>query len=73
MELLDGAFLMSGSARKGRFSLFMDIVYLSMSGSDDGKVVSVESDANVSIPVGAELNLSTKSDLDGLVWTFAAG
>jgi hypothetical protein len=51
----------------------MDIVYLSMSGSDDGKVVSVESDANVSIPVSAELNLSTKSDLDGLVWTFAAG
>lgn len=76
LELLNFGALVGGSARKGRFSMFTDIVYLSMTRNGDGRVVSVEGDVPgnfISIPVSADLTLNTRTDMDGLVWTLAAG
>ncbi len=76
LELLNFGALVGGSARKGRFSMFTDIVYLSMTRNGDGRVVSVEGAVPgnlISIPVSADLTLNTRTDMDGLVWTLAAG
>ncbi len=76
LELLNFGILIGGSARKGRFSIFTDVVYLSMSKINDGKVVSVEGAVTgnlISIPVRADLTLNTQTDFDGLLWTIAAG
>jgi hypothetical protein len=72
LELLNFAALVGGSARKGRFSIFTDFVYLSMTKNGDGRVVSVEGAVPgdmISIPVNADLTLNTRTDMDGLTWT----
>ena len=76
LSLINGGLLIGGSARKGRFSVFTDVVYLSMQNNKDGTILSVNGDVPagpISIPVSADLTLSTRSDLDGLAWTLAAG
>ena len=76
LELLNFGALVGGSARKGRFSMFTDIVYLSMTRNGDSRVVSVEGAVPgnlISIPVSVDLTLNTRTDMDGLVWTLAAG
>ena len=76
LELLNFGALVAGSARKGRFSIFTDFVYLSMTRNGDGRVVSVEGAVPgnlISIPVSADLTLNTRTDMDGLTWTLAAG
>jgi len=76
LELLNFGALIGGSARKGRFSMFTDFVYLSMTKNDDGRVVSVEGTVPgnfMSIPVSADLNMNTRTDMDGLTWMLAAG
>jgi hypothetical protein len=70
LDLINGAALLNAGASKGRFSVFGDLVFLSME-SDGDRVVSVLDNAN--IPVDADLNLSTETDFDGLSWTLAAG
>ncbi len=78
LELLNYGILVAGTARKGRFSIFTDVVYLSMTRNGDGKVVSVDDTVagpggRISVPVSADLNLNTRTDFDGLAWTLAAG
>jgi hypothetical protein len=76
LDWLNIGVLVGGTARRGRFSIFTDVVYLSMTKNGDGRVVSVEGDLGgnpISIPVGANLNLNTRSNLDGLAWTIATG
>ena len=78
LDLLNFGALVGGSARKGRFSIFSDFVYLSMTSKGDGRVVSVEDTVTVPgsripIPVSADLNLITRTDLDGLVWMLVGG
>ncbi len=78
LELLNYGLLIGGSAEKGRFSLFADFVYLSMTSEEDDRVVSVEDTVTVPgtripIPVGAELNADTRTDLNGALWTLTAG
>jgi len=78
LELLNAGLLIGGSARKGRFSMFTDVVYLSMTRNGDGRVVSIEgavsgSGGLISVPVSADLALITRTDMDELVWTLAAG
>lgn len=58
--------------------MFTDVVYLSMTRNGDGRVISVEGavpgpSGLISIPVSADLTLNTRTDMDGLVWTLAAG
>jgi len=76
LELLNFGVLIGASARKGRFSMFTDVVYLSMTRNGDGRIASVEGTVPgniISIPVSADLTLNTRTDMDGLVWTLAAG
>ena len=78
LDFLNYGLLIGGSAKKGRFSVFSDFVYLSMTSEDDDRVVSVEDTVTVPgtripVPVGAALNADTRSDLDGLLWILTAG
>jgi len=70
LDLLNFAALVSGSAKKGRFTIFSDLVYLSLQ-SKDGRVASVDDNITVPgvpvpIPVSATVNLNIKTDFDGL-------
>lgn len=78
LDLLNAGLLVSGSASKGRFSVYSDLVYLSMTSKNDGRVLSVDDTVTVPgtripVPISADLNLNTRTDLDGLVWSIAAG
>lgn len=78
LELLNSGLLISGSAMKGRFTLFSDFLYLSMTSKNDGRVLSVEDTVTVPgtripVPISADLSLNTRTDLDGLSWTIAGG
>lgn len=78
VELLNYGLLIGGSAQKGRLSLFADFLYLSMTSKEDDRVVSVDDTITVPgtripIPVGAELNADTRTDLDGMSLTMTAG
>ena len=73
LDLLNIGALVSGTARKGRFSIYSDLVYLSLTSKNDGRVLSVGPGSGGVIPVSADLNLNTRTDLDGLLWTLAFG
>lgn len=68
LELLNGAAMLNGSARKGRFSVAADFIWLSME-SDKDRVKSV-SDGTI---VDVSADLATESDLDGVTWTLVGG
>jgi len=77
LDLLNFAVLVNGSARKDDFVIFSDFVYLSME-TTDSSVLSVDDTNLVAgalglVPVDASLALGTKSELDGITWTIAAG
>ncbi len=77
LDLLNFAALVSGSAKKGKWSINSDLVYLSLT-SKDARVASVDETINapgkpISIPVSVDLNLNTRVDFDGLLWTIAGG
>ena len=78
LDLLNYGLLVSGSATKGRFTLYTDVVLLSMTSKNDGRVLSVDDSITVPgtripIPISADLAVDTRTDLDGLAWTLAAG
>ena len=68
LDLLNGAALVNGSMRKGRFSMAADFVWLSME-SDKDNVKSL-SDGTL---VDVSLDLGTETDLDGVTWTLVGG
>ena len=70
LDLLNGAFLINGGMRKGRFSVSADFVYLGLE-SDTDNVKSIQ--IGDVIPVDIDVNLSTKTKFDGLSWTLSAG
>ena len=72
LELLNGVFLLQGEARKDRFFVFADVVYLGLE-SDKDKILSVSPGPGDVIPVDVSLNLETKTDLDGFTMTLAGG
>jgi hypothetical protein len=78
LDLINAGLLISGSASKGRFTIYSDLVYLSLTSKNDGRVLSVDDTVTVPgtripIPISADLNLDTRTDLDGLAWSVAAG
>lgn len=72
LELLNGVFLLQGEARKERFFVFADVVYLGLE-SDNDKVVAVSPGSGDLIPIDVSVNLDTKTDLDGFTMTLAGG
>jgi len=78
LDLLNYGLLISGSASKGRFSIYSDLVYLSMTSKNDGRVVSVDDSitipgTRIPIPISADAVLDTRTDLDGSVLMVVAG
>lgn len=78
LKLINAGLLLSGNATKGKFGLYGDLVYLSMESKNDGRVLSVDDTITVPgtripVPVSANLNLNTRSDLDGLLLSVAGG
>jgi hypothetical protein len=72
LDLLNGVFLLRGEARKDRFFVFADVVYLGLE-SDNDRVVAVSPGSGDLIPIDASVNLDTKTDLDGFTMTLAGG
>jgi len=70
IDLLNGAALFNGGARKGRLTVSADFVYLSLK-SDRDKVVSVRDSGR--IPVEPTRNIATETKFEGSSWTLAAG
>ena len=71
LEALDLAFMLSGDARRGRWSIFADYIYLKLSASKSN-IRSV--DFNDSGPsVAATANLGTDVTLKGSLFTLAGG
>ena len=66
---LDFAFMISGEARKGKWSIFTDAIYLDFA-SENSKVKSVDFGGSL---VGTTVNLGTKSSLSGGIWTLVGG
>jgi len=72
LDLLNGAFLLQGEVRRGRFFVLADVVYLGLE-SDNDKVVSVAPENGDLIPIDVSVNLRTTTELDGFTMTLAGG
>jgi len=74
LDSLDFAGMVTGVARKGRWSVGTDLIYLHFSNTDS-KVASVDLNPG-SGPINvstSSLNAGASADLKGLVWTLAGG
>jgi len=69
LENLDFALMLAGEARRGKWSIVTDAVYLDF-GSEKSAVRSVNFGGAA---LSAGLNANTQSSLKGLQWTLAAG
>jgi hypothetical protein len=69
LENLDFALMLAGEARKGRWSIVTDLVYLDFA-AEGGSVNAVDFGGS---RVSTNLNTNTKSSLKGLQWTLAGG
>jgi len=67
LENLDFAFMISGEARKGKWSIFADGIYLDFS-AEDSRIKSFGGTV-----IDATIDLETESSLSGGVWTLAGG
>lgn len=69
LENLSAVFMVSGEARKGRWSVVSDFIYLDFNGEKSAvKAVNFGGSA-----VGTSLDASTKSSFTGTQWTLAGG
>ena len=76
LNVLNFGLLLNGNARKGRFSISADVVYLSMTKNGKTRLVSVEGNiagSEMPIPVDADITLNSRTDLDGLTWMLTTG
>jgi hypothetical protein len=69
LENLGFAMMISGEARKDRFSVFTDFIYLHLT-NEESAVKSINFGGN---RVSSSANLSTDSSLEGALWTIGAG
>jgi hypothetical protein len=69
LENLRLAFMIAGEARKGRWSVFTDVIYLDFH-SEDSAVKSINFGGD---RVSSSANVSTDSSLKGAAWTLGAG
>jgi hypothetical protein len=69
LENLGFAMMISGEARKDRFSVFTDFIYLHFT-NEESAVKSINFGGN---RVSSSANVSTDSSLEGALWTLGAG
>jgi hypothetical protein len=69
LQNLQGLVMISGDARRDRWSVFTDIIYLSFA-DEDSSVKAIDFGGSL---VSSSLNLATSSSLRGMNWTLGAG
>jgi hypothetical protein len=69
LENLDFAVMINAEARKARWSVFTDVIYLDFS-KETSKVKSIDFGGNV---VSSSIDVGTESSLKGAAWTLAGG
>jgi len=69
LENLSFALMLAGEARKGRWSMFTDLIYLDVD-SEESTVRTVNFGGD---RIDTNLNSSTRSSLTGVAWTLGAG
>ena len=69
LENLSFALMLAGEARKDRWSVFTDLIYLDF----DGEKSAVKAVNFGGERIGTTLDASTKSSLTGVAWTFGGG
>lgn len=69
LENLSAALMLSGEARRGRWSILSDLIYLNFE-KEGSSVRSVDFGGSA---VSTSANLSTRSSLKGVQWTLAGG
>ena len=72
LENLDMALMISGEVRKGRWSVFTDVIYLDFS-DEESKVKSIDFTTGGRNPVSVGLDAGTETSFTGLAWTLAGG
>ena len=71
LENLDFGFMLSGEARKGRWSIFTDVIYFDLS-SEESRVKAIDFNLGGPInPTSTSLDAGTKSSLETWIWTLA--
>jgi len=70
LENLDLGFMLSGEARKGRWSIFTDVIHFDLS-SEESRVKAVDFNLGGPNPTSTSLDLGTKSSVEAWVWTLA--
>jgi hypothetical protein len=69
LQNLQSVIMLSGEARRGSWSVFTDIIYLSF-GDEESSVKAIDFGGSL---VSSSLNLTTSSSLHGTSWTIGAG
>jgi hypothetical protein len=69
LQALQAVLMLSGEARKDRWSVFTDFIYLDF-GSEESKVKAVDFGTSI---VSSSVNVATSSSLRGMAWTLGAG
>ena len=69
LENLSAALMLSGEARRGKWSIVSDLIYLKFA-NEESSVRSVDFGGSV---VASSLDVSTRSSLEGLAWMLAGG
>ena len=69
LENLSFALMLAGEARRGRWSVFTDLIYLDF----DGEKSAVKAVNFGTERIGTTLDASTRSSLTGVAWTLAGG
>ena len=64
---LSAAVMLSGEARKGKWGVLSDVIYLNFS-SEESNVKAAVFNSSGRFPISTSLNTDTKSTLQGLVW-----
>jgi len=70
LENLEFGFMIAGEVRKGRWSVFTDVIYIDFS-DEDSKVKSIDLSDTGRLPVSSTIDAGTKSSLTGATWTLA--
>jgi hypothetical protein len=72
LENLDFALMINGDARKGRWSVYTDVIYIDFSNTNS-KLESIDFGNNNKIPVNPSIDAGTESSLRAAVWTLVGG
>jgi hypothetical protein len=67
LDYLNVAIMLAGEVRKGKWSIYADVIYLDFS-KEKSEVQAAVYNSSGRIPINTSLNTDTKSSLRGLVW-----